>query len=375
MRFLCALLFFAAPAYSQNLLGSPLTPAQRSSFVRGIDGNLRYLNSRNAAAFYSRQEKFGGPSRAAIRRSLRRLQLLLKVNQSPQKLDAALRRDFTLWQPTPAPVHFTGYFEPVYEARLRPDARFRYPIYRLPDVRRWPRPHPTRLQLEGGDGLHPSPLLRGYELAWLPDRLQAYLVQVEGAARLRLQDHRIMSVGFAGRTNWDYTGIGRELVNDGKIRFKDLTQQGMTAYFRAHPDELNDYLPRNRRFVFLRPTHGQPVSGALGVSLLAGHSIATDKSRLPPGAPALLQVQLHNPFTAQMFSTRTLTRIALDQDTGGAIRGANRVDVFMGSGLQAGERAGALNAMGSLNYLLLRTDAARLRAGKIVPFPSNERNL
>ena len=371
MKILLCLLLLAAPAWAQNALDERLftMPGQRAALLRGVDGSLRYLASPRAAAIYARQGKAGGPSRMAVQRALRRLRVLLKLTRSSRSFEAALRRDFALWQREAGPVHFTAYFEPIYEARLRPDARFRYPIYGLPDMHRWPRPHPTRLELEGADGLQPSPLLRGHAIAYLPDRLQAYLVQVQGAARVRLPGGKIVSLGYAGRTDWAYTGVGRELINDGKIRFEDLTQQAMLAYFRAHPEELDDYIVRNRRFVFFRPTHGRPATGALGVPLVAGRSIATDKALLPPGAPALVQIELHNPLTSQIFGTRRLVRVALDHDTGGAMRGARRVDIFMGSGPAAGERAGALNALGSLGYLLLKADAARLKRGQMTALP------
>lgn len=326
--------------------------------------NLRVLRAARGRALYARFEKSqrGAPSRAMIMRSLARLQTFANARSEAQFRNY-MRRDFVLWQAAPG-VHFTGYFEPVYEARLRPEGRFRWPLYRLPDLKNWPRPHPTRLQLEGADGTRPSPLLHGYVLAYLPDRLQAYLVQVQGSARLKMPDKTI-SIGYAGHTNWGYTGMGRELIKDGKISFEQLTQQAMLNYFHTHPEELNDYLPRNRRFVFFRATHNRPVTGALGIPLVEGRSMATDKTMLPPGAPALVSIPLVNPFATRVYGTKHLARLIFDHDTGGAIKGRARVDLFMGSGYQAGESAGAMNARGALYYLILKSDAARLKSGKI----------
>jgi membrane-bound lytic murein transglycosylase A len=196
--------------------------------------------------------------------------------------------------------------------------------------------------------------LRGLELVWLRDRLEAYLVQVQGSARLRLTDGTMMSIGYAGRTDYPYVSIGRELVNDGKFREDELTLPMVIEHFRANPAELNTYLPRNDRFVFFRETRGTPATGSLGVPVTPERSIATDKSLMPPGALALIQTQIPYPDADGTLTSRLVNRYVLDQDTGGAIRGAGRVDIFMGTGELAGDRAGLINTPGELYYLLLK---------------------
>jgi membrane-bound lytic murein transglycosylase A len=331
----------------------------RQSLLKAIDHSLRYLQTARAATAYQRQYARTGITRSHVRRSLIRFRSLLRTSRSGSQLRAALKREFLFYQPAaqsgPGAVAFTGYYQPIYAASRVRNATYRYPLYRLPPYfSRWSRPHPTRSQLEGLDGLHPAQPLRGMELVWLRDRLQAYLVQVEGSARLRLTNGRYMTVGYAGSTDRPYTGIGRELVKDGKVRFEDLTQQFLIEYFRYWPQELSLYLPRNQRFVFFRETHGAPPSGSIGVPLTAERSIATDKLLMPPGALALIQVQVSNPYAANVLKTDVVTRYVLDQDAGSAIKGPNRVDVYMGTGTHAGERAGVINSTGRLYYLLLR---------------------
>jgi membrane-bound lytic murein transglycosylase A len=224
-----------------------------------------------------------------------------------------------------------------------------------PDLDQWALPHPTRRQLEGEDGLQGvQGRLRGLELVWLRDRLEAYLVQVQGSARLQLTDGTTMSIGYAGRTDYPYVSIGRELVNDGKFREEELTLPIVIEHFRNHPADLNLYLPRNDRFVFFQETGGTPATGSLGVPVTANRSIATDKTLMPPGALALIQTQLPDADGSGGFSQRFVNRYVLDQDTGGAIRGAGRVDIFMGTGTSAGDRAGLINTPGTLYYLLLK---------------------
>jgi membrane-bound lytic murein transglycosylase A len=253
-------------------------------------------------------------------------------------------------------VAFTGYFEPVHVASRVPTAEFRYPLFRLPpDLAAWKKPHPTRLELEGEDGLQfsRSPL-KQLPLVWLRDRLEAFLIQVQGSARLQLTDGRVMTVGYAGHTDHTYVGIGRELVKDGKLKQEDLTLARVVQYFQQNPADLNVYLPRNPRFVFFRETAGAPATGSIGVPVTPERSIATDKSKFPPGALALIQTRIPYPTASNQSEQRPVARYVLDQDTGGAIVGAGRVDIFMGTGKRAGDRAGWINSTGQLYYLLLK---------------------
>jgi len=325
---------------------------QRKAVLRAIDGSLRYLRTPRAASAYARL-RTKGVSRARVRRSLIRFRQLFLAARSTSQLEAALRREFVLYRPA-SRVHFTGYFQPTYAASRRPNAVYRYPLFRMPPSLARARLQPTRLQLEGADGLHISPLLRGYDIAWLRDRLQAYLVQVEGSAHLQLTDGRTMTIGYGGHTNHAYTSMGRELVKAGVMPFEKLTLPALVDYFHAAPQEMNRYLPRNRRFVFFRETRGAAVAGSLGVPLTPEHSMATDAAALPPGALALAQIELANPVAARVFGSQTITRWVLGQDAGGAIKGAARVDLFMGTGVRAGTRAGVINSMGQLAYLLLK---------------------
>jgi len=196
--------------------------------------------------------------------------------------------------------------------------------------------------------------LRGLELVWLRDRLEAFLVQIQGSARLQLTDGSVMTVGFAGKTNQPYRSIGRELVNDRKMQLEGLTLPAVIEYFKSSPEEMNRYLPRNPSFVFFRETGGATATGSLGVPVTAERSIATDKSLMPPGALALIHAQIPSPNRNGDLEQRRVSRYVLDQDTGGAIKGPGRVDIFMGTGTLAGDRAGLINSTGELYYLLLK---------------------
>lgn len=124
-------------------------------------------------------------------------------------------------------------------------------------------------------------------------------------------------------------------------------------YFQKHPQDLNIYIPRDRSFVFFQENHGNPAQGSINVPVTAERSIATDKSLMPPGALALIRASF--PFAnANGIEHRIVSRYVLDQDTGGVIKGAGRVDYFLGTGKVAGDRAGVTVSNGQLFYLLLK---------------------
>ncbi|MBW4524337.1 MAG: MltA domain-containing protein [Phormidium tanganyikae FI6-MK23] len=331
----------------------------RRSMIRAIDHSLQYLQTEKAVQAYQKYP-VKGVTRDRVIRSLQRFRQLLTTARSEAALSNAIAREFVAYQSigkdNKGTVSFTGYFEPVHTASRTQTAEYRYPLYALPaQFSQWKKPHPTRLELEGADGLQASKgKLRGSELVWMRDRLEAFLVQVQGSARLNLTDGTTMTIGVAGLTDQPYSGIGRELVKDGKLKLADLNLPNVLKHFQANPKDLNIYLPRNRRFVFFRNTFGAAALGSLGVPVTADRSIATDKSLMPPGALALIQTQLPILNAQKQFEQRSVNRYVLDQDTGGAIIGAGRVDIFTGTGTQAGNEAGLINATGQLYYLLLR---------------------
>ncbi len=334
-------------------------PGDRQALLAAIDNSLRYLETPAAAKAYQ-QYPAADITRERVRKSLERFRFLVSSSGSPAELQAAVKREFVFYQSSGSDgegeVFFTGYYVPIYAASPVPTAEYRYPLYRRPpDFEKWPKPHPTRAELEGKDSLQASRgPLRGLELVWLRDRLEAFLVQIQGSAQLQLTDGSLMTVGYAGGTDYPYTSIGRELALDGELKLDGLTLPVLIDYFRKYPAQLSEYLPRNNRFIFFRDTNGTPPIGSIEVPVTADRSIATDKSLMPPGALALVRAKLPYHNAAGQIQQRAVSRYVLDQDTGSAIRGAGRVDYFMGTGQKAGERAGVTGSTGQLYYLLLK---------------------
>lgn len=328
----------------------------KKALLQSIDYSLKYLQTAQAIIAYQKSEI----TRERVDQSLQRFRQLLISTKSAQDLHAAIEKEFVFYQSVgrdnKGTVLFTAYYEPVYLASRQPTKEFRYPAYRYPpDLASWAKPHPTRLELEGADGLQSGKgKLKGLELFWFRDRLEPYIIQIQGSAKLKLTDGTQTTIGYAGNTAYNYRSLGRSLVDDGKLPLEGLNMPIILDYFRKYPQDLNIYIPRDRSFVFFRETYGKPAQGSISVPLTPERSIATDKSLMPPGALALIRAPFPYINNSNKIAYRLVSRYVLDQDTGGAIKGAGRVDYFLGTGEAAGERAGVTVSNGQLFYLLLK---------------------
>lgn len=259
-------------------------------------------------------------------------------------------------------VLYTGYYRPIFDARLQPDHEYRYPLYkRPPDLEQDPvtlqnrraggGPYYTRADIEGGVLAG-----QGLELCYLKDRFEAYIVTVQGSGRLRLEDGSFFDIGYAGDNGHEYKSIGQAMVESGEIDPSQLSLQGLIRYFRDHPDRLEPALSVNNRYVFFTPRGGGPY-GSLNVPVSPFRSIATDKQVYPRACIAYLQTQLPARTPQGDIINHSYSGFALDQDTGGAIRAAGRCDVFMGTGPEVGELAGRTFAEGQMYYIAVREGA------------------
>jgi membrane-bound lytic murein transglycosylase A len=344
----------------RQLWGENSQLPDKKALITSVERSLQYLSSNNAATAYQAYP-VEGITRERVVKSLQRFRELLLKSKTATELNTAIAKEFVFYQSigsdSEGSVLFTAYYEPVYAASRVPTAEYRYPVYRLPqDLQSWSRPHPTRLELEGADGLQASKgRLQGSELFWFRDRLEPYLAQIQGSARLQFPDGKQTTIGYAGNTAYNYKSIGKSLAEDGKLPLEGMTMPTILEYFQKYPQELDVYIPRDRSFVFFQENYGAPARGSIGVPLTAERSIATDKSLMPPGALAFIRAPFPfaNKATGKM-EHRIVSRYVLDQDAGGAIKGAGRVDYFLGTGRVAGDRAGVTVARGQLYYLLLK---------------------
>jgi membrane-bound lytic murein transglycosylase A len=246
-------------------------------------------------------------------------------------------------------IHVPGYDTPVYAVpkdlvRARPgDAepleKGRMPIGRYDESGRFV-PYYDRADIENG-----ALAGKGLELAWVRDPVEFFFLQVQGSGRIRLPDGGIMRIGYAGQNGHAYTGIGgvmraQGLLGEGPGKYPG-SMQGIIRYIREHPAEGRALMRENRSWVFFRELTGEGPIGALGVPVRAGSSVAADPAFVPLGAPVWLD--LDRPEANGLW---------IAQDTGGAIKGANRFDTFWGAGEEARRTAGGMSGRGR-SYLLL----------------------
>ena len=167
-----------------------------------------------------------------------------------------------------------------------------------------------------------------------------------GSGRVRLEDGRLIRVGFAGQNGHRYVAIGRVLLDEGELQAGDVSMQSIRAWLAAHPEKARGVLDRNPSYVFFRLLEGDGPIGAQGVALTPGRSLAVDRTQVALGTPVFLDLDQPD------ISGDRLRRLVVAQDTGGAIRGAARGDLFLGPGREAAEIAGRMKARGTF-YLLL----------------------
>lgn len=345
--------------WDEQLWGGKGKKGDRQALLASIDQSLSYLAKDSAIAAYQNYA-IPGITHDRVRRSLIRFRQLVVQSKSPAELKNAVKREFVFYQSVgndgKGTVKFTAYYEPIYTASRVKTSAYKYPLYRLPsDFEQWAKPHPKRIELEGKDGLLGNKSkLRGLEILWFRERLDAYMIHIQGSAQIRLTNGQKTAVGFAGGTDYPWTSIGREIAKDGKLPLQGLTMPKIISFFQQNPQELNNYLPRWERFVFFKETKDRPATGSINVPITPERSIATDKSLMPPGALALVNTSLPYPAGRGRLQYRTVSRFVLDQDTGSAIKGPGRVDYFMGTGKVAGDRAGVTGGNGTLFYLLLK---------------------
>lgn len=242
----------------------------------------------------------------------------------------------------------TGYYEPLFEARRLPGPGFQVPLYAPPADLATRRPWYTRTQIETDPAARAA--LRGREIAWLADPLDALVLHIQGSGRLALTEpdgrRRLLRAAFAGHNDQPYQSVGRWLVERGAFTLEQASWPAIKAWTRANPHRVAEMIRANPRYVFFReelltdPTQG-PL-GAQGVPLTPGRSIAVDKGSVPYGTPVWIATTEPQAWSPNPPPPRPLQRLVLAQDTGGAIVGAVRADYFWGWGEGADELAGRM---------------------------------
>ena len=242
----------------------------------------------------------------------------------------------------------TGYYEPVMNGSQTRTSLYSVPLYAYPNAWRQTRPNPGPSRAE----LMSSGILKGSEIAWVQDPVAAAFMQIQGSGKIRLQDGRVLRLGYAGTNEQPFKSFAQWLLDKKEITRSEATMQGISQWAKRNPDRVNEMLNANPRFVFFKELPGNVSAdlgptGALNVPLTTERSIAIDLQAMPLGAPVFLS-------TTKPLSEQVLQKLVMAQDTGKAIVGGVRADYYWGSGDSAGEMAGRMKQNGKMWVLLPR---------------------
>ena len=252
------------------------------------------------------------------------------------------------------PALFTGYYEPELDGALRPDTRHRFPVYAMPPEAKLGQWLSRRDILTSGvmEG-------RGLEIAWVDDPVELFFLQIQGSGRIRLPDGSHIRVGYAGKNGHTYRSVGAEMVRRGIYQAHQVSAQVIKNWVRRNGAFGEELLFHNPSFVFFRRvTEVSPEDGPIGAmnrSVSTMRSIAVDPDWVPLGAPVWVEKDGKQP----------LRRLMIAQDTGSAIKGPQRADIFFGSGDAAGRAAGRLKDPGRMVVLMPIQRAYALLPGDV----------
>jgi membrane-bound lytic murein transglycosylase A len=267
-------------------------------------------------------------------------------------------------------VLFTGYYEPILTCRINSDDVYKHPLYKRPDDileidlslfgNEFPKnklaariegrkvlPYYSREEIDQKKALSG----RSLEMLWCRDLVDIYFLQIQGSGKADLGGGDVVGILYDGQNGRQYKSIGKALIEKGAIAKENMSMPAIREYLRTHPDEVVSLLNQNPSYVFFRMDMG-PSLGNINVPLTPDRSIATDSRLLPKGALAFIETQKPVIESNAIKEWKPFTRFVLNQDTGGAIKGPGRVDLFWGQGADAELSAGYMQQEGKLYFLI-----------------------
>ncbi|MFH1091106.1 MAG: murein transglycosylase A, partial [Pseudomonadota bacterium] len=273
------------------------------------------------------------------------------------RLTQALSRDFVLYKNTgrdgQGEMLCTGYYEPVLQGSLTPDDQYKYPLYGRPldlisvNLRNFSNDFPAETIKGRVQGHRLIPYYtrhdidrrgaltgQGLELAYVDDPIALFFLQIQGSGQIRLPDGKIIQLGYAESNGRPYRSLGRLMIDQGLIRQEDASLQAIRDWLQNRPDQAQDLMDHNQSYIFFRRLEHGPV-GSLNVLLTPHRSVALDHRIFPKATLAWLKFRAPLVSGKQVKDWREVSRFVLVQDTGGAIRGRGRLDLFFGSAPEA----------------------------------------
>jgi len=243
-----------------------------------------------------------------------------------------------------SPGSFTGYFEPELRGSRAPSRIYTVPVYRRPpDL--GDGPYYTRAEIEQG-----ALKGKGLEIAWVQDPVALFEVQVQGSGRIHLTEGGTLSIGFDGSNNRPYTAIGGVLADMGVMQREDANWPAIRNWLKRNPQKGREVMRKNERYIFFKDTRSTAAAGSQGVPLTAQRSLAVDPRFTPYGTPVWIDTQ--RPVIGKPGQVEAYRRLLIAQDSGAAIKGPARGDVFFGGGANASDWAGRMVGKGQAIVLV-----------------------
>jgi membrane-bound lytic murein transglycosylase A len=367
-----------------------LMPQQYPLFMDRFDFQDLVVSIDHSLAYFKRvprdrQFEYGNERYTAAHMivSLETIRAFLVESPSTKALNDFIRRRFNVYAAAgneDGDVLFTGYFEPTYQGRLTRSDAYPYSVYSRPNdlleidlsafsdqykghkrlVARVNEatnrvvPYYSRAQINSLDAFHTTSV----PVVWLKSRVDRFFLEIQGSGRIDLGQGEVLRVHYAGTNGNAYRSIGRYLIRKNEILKKNMSMQAIRAWLELHPERMDEVLHQNKSVVFFQREQGGPY-GSLGVDVTALRSIATDSKLFPKGALCFAQAQLPDEQTRLPLKTwENAAFFVLNQDTGGAIKGPARADLFCGNGAYAEFTAGHMNTYGKLFFLVLKPGRA-----------------
>ena len=340
----------------------------------GILKSLSYLHKIPAdREFVFGQDRYNTDHMIA---SLEQFLDFIQTRPSQQDLNDFIRSNYRVYRSIGrdgwGEVLYTGYYEPHLRGSLYRADEYQFPIYSQPDdliaidlslfnekyagekiIGRYADqtvvPYFERSEIDTEGALEG----RAEVLAWVTDPVDVFFLQIQGSGKVYLDNGEVINVNYQTTNGQPYRSIGKLLIDDGKISVEEMSMQKIREYLHQHPEEMDAVLNHNPSYVFFKIEPDGPL-GNINVTLTSGRSIALDRFLFPKAALAFIQTQ--KPMvdaSGQIHGWQPFARFALNQDTGGAIRGPGRADLFWGNGPYAEIAAGHMKHPGELYFLVL----------------------
>ncbi|MGD9976154.1 MAG: murein transglycosylase A [Desulfatirhabdiaceae bacterium] len=355
------------PVFQDDLNGDGL--------LAGIENSLTYLHK-----LASGKTLVFGPDSYPVSHVIESLKVFrdfMADNPSAETISKFITNRYRVYRSTgreqDGRVLFTGYYEPFLKGSLDPDDRYSCPIYEIPDdlvtvdlslfsdkfkgekitgrlSGKTVVPYWDRIEIENSDVVRKKARV----LAWVDDPVDLFFLQIQGSGKILLDTGPVVNVHYHASNGRPYRSIGTLMIEKGMIPKPEMSMQRIREYLKAHPDQVAEILNYNPSYVFFKEEPDGPI-GSIGAPLTPGRSVAVDRRIFPP--TSLVFIQTQKPVVDQdqhITSWESFSRFALNQDTGGAIVGPGRTDIFWGNGPYAEVAAGHLQHAGNLYFLVLK---------------------